>query len=394
MRAVVEGRLDAADPAFQTHIDRCLGCRGCESVCPSGVEYGQLLELARVEAVAAGRQPWLTRILLRIFASKALSRSVMAPARWIRASGLPALLVSRSWGDGVGATARFGLAMVEASRPVAFPATSTSPTAGESGGPGGTSRPSAGDERLRVGVLMGCVQDQLFRRVNEATVRVLEANGMDVVPVASQECCGALHAHSGDLAGARSLAIRNIQAFQDLELDRVAVNAAGCGAAMKEYGHLLEDDPSWAARAVAFSRKVRDISEVLTERPLRAGASMAMTVTVDHPCHLLHAQRLSEPPLEVLKAIPGLEIIPLRNADECCGGAGIYGVTHPDLGARIGGDKVGAVLETAADGIATGNPGCMMQIGAGLRMAGSDMGVWHPVELLDESYRRAGYYSS
>jgi glycolate oxidase iron-sulfur subunit len=245
---------------------------------------------------------------------------------------------------------------------------------------------------VRVGILQGCVQEGLFGRVNDATVRTLRANGYDVVEVLRQDCCGALHAHGGDLDGARRLAGTNIEAFERAEVDAVVVNAAGCGAAMKEYGTLFESDPAFTARAAAFAARVRDVSELLVDAGPRVGAGVPCSLAYDHPCHLQHAQGLGQLPLDVLAAVPGLDVRVIANADECCGGAGIYGMTHPELGGRIGGDKVRAVRDAGADAACTPNPGCMMQIGAGLRLDEAPADVVHPVEILDESYQRAGYY--
>jgi glycolate oxidase iron-sulfur subunit len=228
--------------------------------------------------------------------------------------------------------------------------------------------------------------------VNRATARVLEANGYRIVPAPNQGCCGAIHAHTGDLEGARELARANVAAFRAAGVEVIAVNAAGCGAVMKEYPLLLEEDPDHRHEAEWVGERVKDVSELLHGPHLRRGAPVRVRVTYDAPCHLLHAQGISREPLSLLSSIPDLELAPLEKADECCGGAGIYGITHPELGGEIGGDKVRAVLATGARVVATGNPGCMMQIGAGLRMAGSPVEVMHPVELLDESYRRAGYY--
>ncbi|MGH7449282.1 MAG: heterodisulfide reductase-related iron-sulfur binding cluster, partial [Longimicrobiales bacterium] len=243
--------------------------------------------------------------------------------------------------------------------------------------------------RPRVALLAGCVQESLFARVNRATARVLAANGCEVVSVPAQECCGALDAHAGRLDRARDLARRNIAAFERAGVDTVVVNAAGCGAMMKEYGEQLRHDAAWAERAEAFVRKVRDVSEFLMERPLRRGADVPLRVTYDAPCHLHHGQRIRDAPLQVLDSVPGLERVPLADADECCGGAGLYGVNHPELGGRILSDKVAAIRATGADAVLTPNPGCMMQIGAGLLLAGADTVVLHPIEILDESYRRA-----
>jgi glycolate oxidase iron-sulfur subunit len=245
-----------------------------------------------------------------------------------------------------------------------------------------------------VAVLVGCVQEGLYSRVNRATVRVLEANGFQVVEAPGQGCCGALHAHGGDLERARAMARRNVEAFRASGVDAMVVNAAGCGAAMKEYGHLLEDDPRWSEAAGAVAGRVRDLSELLAEVGPRSGAPVPGTVAYDHPCHLLHAQGVRDAPLQLLAAVPELEVRVVEDASECCGGAGIYGLTHPELGGRIGGDKAAAVSRTGAEAVATPNPGCMMQIGGELRLRGGREGVLHPVELLDESYRRAGYYET
>jgi glycolate oxidase iron-sulfur subunit len=389
MRAVVDGRLDPASDAFRTHIDRCLGCRACEPVCPSGVEYGSLLELAR-DVGARHRPPsFLNRSLLRVFSSSFLRSLFFLGGRLLRASGLAALGARVLPRRGLLGSARLGLAMVASTRPwrgLAGEAGRDSIRPGHSGAP-------VPERRGRVAVLTGCVQEGLYDRVNTATVRVLEANGFEVVPVPGQTCCGALHAHGGDLEGARALARVNVERFIATGVELVVVNAAGCGAAMKAYDHLLShDDPERAKQGRALAGRVRDVNELLASVGPRPGAPVPCTVAVDHPCHLLHAQGVRAAPLGVLAAVPGVEARVVADADECCGGAGIYGLTHPELGGRIGGDKVAAVRAAGADVVATANPGCMMQIGAGLRLEGAPEGVVHPVELLDESYRRAGYY--
>ena len=261
------------------------------------------------------------------------------------------------------------------------------------GGPQGSQRSELLGGNARTGMLTGCVQDGLLGRVNRATARVLEVNGFQVVEVSGQGCCGAIHSHIGDLEGARELARQNIRAFEAMELDFIAVNAAGCGAAMKEYSHLLAEDPGFRERAQAVASRVRDVSELVGRAGLLQGGDLPLKVTYDAPCHLLHAQRVAEEPLILLNSIPGLELVPLKGHDECCGGAGIYGITHTDMGGRISHDKVEAILETGAQLVATGNPGCMMQIGAGLMMAGAPVDVVHPIELLDESYRRGRFYT-
>jgi glycolate oxidase iron-sulfur subunit len=238
------------------------------------------------------------------------------------------------------------------------------------------------------------VQAGLFKHVNSATERVLRANGYEVVPVVGQGCCGALHTHAGDLERARELARRNIEAFAAAEVDVIAVNAAGCGSAMKEYGHLLSHDFAYTGSADDLASKTRDVSELLVDGASgpRTGAPLPLRVTYDAACHLCHAQKLRDEPKALLRAIPELDLVPLPGEEECCGGAGIYGMTHPELGGRIGSDKVAAVLGTGASVVATANAGCMMQIGGGLLLEGSRTRARHPIELLDESYRRAGFY--
>jgi glycolate oxidase iron-sulfur subunit len=407
MRAVVEERLDPGSGAFQMHIDRCLGCRACETVCPSGVEYGSLLELARSESAAARRPPLVTRGILALFASHLATRVALVAALAFRLTGLPALGVRLLPRRGPLGRIRFGLAMLAASDPWrrsgrkrrrSDDATVESRVSVlEPGRPGDGAvqaepRPRRGAVVPKVALLDGCVQRWLFAPTNAATVRVLQVNGCRVERVRGQGCCGALHAHGGDLRAARALARRNVDAFTMADVDVIAVNAAGCGAAMKEYGHWLADEPMYATRARWVAGRVRDVTEVLAERGPVTGAPLPLTATWDAPCHLVHGQRVSRQPKAVLGAIDGLSLKPLEGEEECCGGAGIYGLTHADLGGRIGRDKVEAVRRTGAELVVTANPGCAMQIGAWLRADGSRARVAHVVEVLDESYRRAGYY--
>jgi glycolate oxidase iron-sulfur subunit len=389
MRAVVDGRLDAGSDAFQTHIDRCLGCRACETVCPSGVEYGQLIELARDVATKHRPPSVLTRLLLVIFSSVPIRRVFFFGGTLVQASGLAALTARLLPGRGVLGSARLGMAMLAATAPWKGLRRGAPATGGAAAAPSGAAPPRRG----RVAILEGCVQEGLYGRINAATVRVLEANGFEVVKVRGQDCCGALHAHSGDLEGARALARLNVETFEASGVELVVVNAAGCGASMKEYKHLLSREPAYAARAAALSAKVRDVHEILAEVGPRPGAPVPCRVAFDYPCHLLHAQRIQQAPLTMLAAVPGAEVTVIDDAAECCGGAGIYGITHPELGGRIGADKIASVRRAHCDVVATPNPGCMMQIGAGLILEGAPEGVMHPVELLDESYRRAGFYA-
>lgn len=421
MGAVVEGRLSPASDAFQTHIDRCLGCRACEPVCPSGVEYGVLLEAARESIFRARKTPAMVGMLLAVFSSRRWTSWSMRLARVVRGLGMAGRAARLMPANRFFHPIRFGLAMLDASRERQFPVASPSGFAapdGSADGSAGDGSPEAGlpdagssddpssdgaarwreGSRGRVAILRGCVQAGLFARVNDATERVLRANGYEVVEVSGQGCCGALHTHAGDAAEARELARANVQILGSAQVDFIAVNAAGCGAALKEYGHLLEADEEYKQTAADLAASTRDISELLTGDTLQAGDSLRVgaplpaRVTYDAACHLCHAQGLREEPRVLLEAIPELVVLPLQDEEECCGGAGIYGVTHAELGGQIGADKVSAVLATGAEIVATGNPGCMMQIGAGLLLEGSDVIACHPVELLDESYRRAGFY--
>lgn len=372
MRSVYEGSLDVASESVTTHIDRCLGCRACETACPSGVPYGHLLEATRATIAARRPLPRVARIILSTFEQPTLLRLAMLGGRVLRATGI-ARLLSRLPGR-----AGFGMAMLSsttrrrkyASAPVA-------------------SGSANAEARGTVALLTGCVMEGLFARTNRATERTLAANGYQLVAAGGQRCCGALHAHAGDAAGAQRLARQNVAAFEQSGADFICVNAAGCGAAMKEYGQLLADDPHWRDRAGAVAAKVRDVSELLAAAGPRPGGAIAARVAYDAPCHLLHAQRVSTPPLAVLHAIPGLELVPLAESEVCCGSAGIYNLVEPETSDLVLRRKL-ANIEAAAPGvIATGNPGCLMQIGAGLLRAGSKVSVVHPVDLLDESYAAA-----
>jgi glycolate oxidase iron-sulfur subunit len=246
----------------------------------------------------------------------------------------------------------------------------------------------AASPRPRVALFRGCVMDELFGHVHDATARTLRANGYDVVEVGGQACCGALHEHAGDRAGAEALARRNVRVFAGAA-DYVVVNSAGCGALLKDYGHLLG-----SGDAAALAAKVRDVSELLAAAGPRPGAPLPLDVAYDAPCHLQHAQRVQEPPLAVLRAIPGLRLRLLPGSDRCCGSAGIYSVLHPEMARQVLDAKIASFRDAAPrpDVVATGNPGCLMQIGGGLRAAGLAIEARHPVELLDRSYRLAGLY--
>ena len=365
MRELVEGGLSVDDPSVHTHIDRCLGCRACETACPSGVPYGQLLEATRATLNLSRPIPPVARLILGVFARPRLLAVALAASRLFRATRLPALL-SRAIGGRLG----FSLAMLASTTP----AVPRRPYAARGTGVRGTAA-----------VLTGCVMEGLFTETNRATERVLVENDYALASAPGQRCCGALHAHAGDLETARALARANVEAFERSGADYVAVNAAGCGAMMKEYGHLLQDDPAWHERAAALATHVRDVSELLAAAGPKPGGALPLAVTYDAPCHLLHAQRVVSPPLAVLAAVPALRLAPLTDADQCCGSAGIYNLIEPDVSNAVLEPKLANIRGTGAPLVATGNPGCMMQIGAGLRRAGIAARSVHPVDLLDAS---------
>lgn len=393
MRAVAEGRLDPAGDAFQTHMDRCLGCRACEPVCPSSVPYGSLLESARQVARAARPARERTggpalEAMLHVFRRPMILRASLAGARLARALGLPRLARRLAPSGPTGRATKFAAAMLEASGGPKKPDGAPKKPAGRTPGAAvGEGRVEIREGGPRVALLPGCVQGSLFSRVVDASERVLARNGCTVVRMGAGRCCGALHAHAGDHDGSVALARARIAEAERLGVDLVATDAAGCGAAMKEYGEWLSEDAEWAARAAAFSARVRDVTEILADLGPVPGGELRRRVAYDPPCHLRHAQRADTATERVLAAIPGLEVRTVVDPDACCGGAGIYGMTHPELGGAIGERKVSEVRATGAPCVATGNPGCMMQIGAGLILTGSEMDVVHPVELLDESYR-------
>jgi glycolate oxidase iron-sulfur subunit len=367
MRALLEGTLPPENESVQKHIAQCLGCRSCETVCPSGVPYGHMLEATRATLARYRPIPFVARVILSAFERPWLLSLAMAGGRISRRLRVSRLL-SRLPG-------RFGfaMAMLESTRRSARQ----------------TSAPIASDgHRGRTALLTGCVMEGLLSDINRATERVLVANDYGLEAVEGQRCCGALHAHAGDDGAARRLAKRNIEAFERANVDYICVNAAGCGAMMKEYGHLLADDAAWRERAERISAKVRDVSELLAAAGPRHGGPVRTRVAYDAPCHLMHAQRIVAPPLDVLRAIPELDLLPLNESDMCCGSAGIYNLVEPDVSDVVLDRKLANIAASGADTVATGNPGCLMQIGAGLIRARSHVNAVHPVELLDASYSK------
>jgi glycolate oxidase iron-sulfur subunit len=381
MRALERGEMSSADSALLEHLDGCLGCRGCEPACPSGVGYGRGLEAAREQLFAQRGLSLLARAVLGVFRYRALWRGLFTLARLFRATRLPgALAGSGRLGLSMGMLASSG----ELRQRLEWTGTESRERSEEDENSLPLPPPSS-----TVAIFRGCVMDTLFRHVHAATRRTLEANGYRVVEVPGQVCCGALHEHAGDRPAARALAEANVRALAGAA-DYIVVNSAGCGALLKDYGHLLGTSD---ASAVAAS--VRDVSELLAERGPRPGAPLEVEVAYDAPCHLQHAQRVHEAPLALLRAIPELRLRLLPGSDQCCGSAGIYSVLRPQMARQVLETKIAALraaTKPAPDLIVTGNPGCIMQIGAGLRAAALPIRVAHPVELLDLSYSAAGFY--
>ena len=383
MRAVGEGRLANDSPTFERHIDRCLGCRACEQVCPAGVEYGQLLEAARGELFQSGPPRGFSYGVLRfalkhVWLHPARLRLAFRGARLFRDSGLARLLRKSGLAKLISKRIEFALALLETS----------SPKVGIQSSATNNINPATVGEAF---LFTGCVGSGLFSRVNAATARVLAVNGFAVDAPSKQVCCGALHAHAGDLEGARQLARQNIAAFADSETP-IVTNAGGCGAMLASYGHLLAGDADFAAQSQQFSARVRDVSQQLETVTIEQASEMTEAVTYDASCHLLYGQHAGEAPLSMLGASGQLNFARLEGSERCCGGAGIYNLMEADLSSQVLSEKLANIRATGAKVLATGNPGCQMQIGAGALLAGMDLRTCHPVELLDEAYARAGKY--
>jgi glycolate oxidase iron-sulfur subunit len=378
IKALAEDRIGLGDSAV-AHLTLCLDCRACETVCPAGVPYGQLIEAARarIERERPGSP------LRRAF-------------RWLNLG----LLLGRPWALGLAAAAlrvyqvsglqalarRSGLVRL---LPAPLPAWEAllpplPPRAERAPLPPLT--PAEGERRGRVALLTGCVQAVAFAAHNRATARVLAKNGWEVVVPAGQGCCGALNAHAGDHARAVAMARHTIESFERAEADAVVVNTSGCGAHMKGFATLLAGEAGWAERARRFARTVQDLSELLARTPLRGPlARIEMTVTYHDPCHVVHGQKIRRQPRELLAQIPGLRVVALAESDWCCGSAGLYNLTQPEMAGRLRERKLRHIAATGADAVVTANPGCILQIQAGLRERGAPTRVLHLVELLDRA---------
>ena len=406
MRALGEGRVEPTD-TFVRHVALCLDCRACEAACPSGVKFGKLMEATRAEIVTRRPSSFGGRLLRRLvfrelFPHPARLALVGGLLRAYQQLGLPWL---------VRATRARLATSAWAEQAAEDPTTHTSPLwrlleaerllprlSGRFFRTGGVVRPR-GPARRQVAFFAGCVMRLAFAETNRATVRVLARNGCAVDTPAGQICCGALHVHAGEREPAKALARRNIAAFEASGsasgAGAIVVNAAGCGAALKEYGELLAHDPAWAERARAFSARVRDLSELLAELPLDPPrARLAARVTYQDACHLVHAQRIREQPRQLLRAIPGLDLVEMADGDRCCGSAGIYNLTEPELASTFGAQKADNALATAADLVVSANPGCLIQLQSILRDRRSPTRAVHLADLLDAAYRAERPYNA
>ena len=374
-----DGR-DTSSASFVQHIDTCLGCMACVTACPSGVQYDSLLEAARPQVEREARRGagdrLFRRMIFAMFPHPGRLRALSWPLglyqklgiqRLVQSTGLLALLPTRLQ------------AMERLLPPITFGAADLPARI-----------PAQGAQRKRVALLLGCVQRVFFANVNAATARVLAAEGCEVVVPQTQACCGALAEHAGEEEAAMAAARKLIDAFEGAGADTIVVNAAGCGSAMKRYGHLLRNDAAYAAKAKAFGARCKDISEVLAElEPRAARGTVRLKAAYHDACHLQHAQGVRAQPRRLLQSIPGVEVREIPESEICCGSAGIYNLLEPEAAAALRDRKVRNILRTDAEVIVSGNPGCLLQIATGLEAAGKPKPILHLVEVLDRSIREA-----
>jgi glycolate oxidase iron-sulfur subunit len=376
MLQVDAGRLALGD-SFVTHIDRCLGCLNCQTACPSGVQYGSLLERTRSQIEENYQRPWLQRKLREHFYSRVLpSFSKLARSaklvRFYQRSGLQNIARTS------GLLKLLGVEEIDALSPRIESDFSFRDL--------GRTYPAEGVRRGRVALLIGCISSVAFAELNRATIRVLNKNGIEVCIPQEQSCCGALHAHAGLLDMARAQARKNIDAMLRPEIDAIVSNAAGCGATMKEYADLLEHDPQYAERAKQFVAKARDVTEYLAAVGLtEPKRRLKSRVTYSDPCHLAHAQGVRKQPRELLKAI-GVELVEMPRADSCCGSAGVYNVVQNEISMKVLDEKMEYVSMVEPEIVVTANVGCMLQLAAGAKRKGLKTKVNHVIELLDQAY--------
>ncbi|PYM30057.1 MAG: glycolate oxidase [Candidatus Rokuibacteriota bacterium] len=368
MRAVAEGRLDVTE-TYTHHLDLCLGCRACETACPAGVPFGSLLETARAEIERGGRRPLRRRLLeafiFGVFPHPHRLAIVLGLLRRYRRWGLQALVRRSGLLRRIPPLAAMDALLHDIPRTDGAPPEFLA---------------ARGRALGRVALLTGCVQRHLFADVNHDTMRLLALAGWDVVAPREQGCCGALELHGGRLDAFRARA-RALAATLPSDVDWIVTNAAGCGSALRDYGHWVDED---ATRRVAA--RSRDVTELLVEADLPLG-SLPLTVTYHDPCHLAHGQRVRTAPRALLGRIPDLAVVPLADSDLCCGSAGVYNVLEPEMADRLLALKIARIVETGARTVVTGNPGCLMQIARGARARGLDLELVHPVTLLARAMR-------
>ena len=382
MVEVSEGRSPISDDYIE-HIELCLACRACETACPSGVQYGRLIEGALAQIETASRKSMPQRLVRwlaynKLLRSPLLLKAVGLGLLFYQRSGLDQMMRESDFLNSLGRLGELAQLAPQAQAPFFFSSI-------------GKVFPAEGATKHRVALMAGCMQNIFFSRLNEATVRVLRKNGCEVTVPAEQECCGALQVHAGLRAIGREQAKRNIAALESGGFDAIITNTAGCGSVLKEYPDLFEHDPEWHERAEGFAGKMRDVSEFLASIDLNTDfGRLERTVTYQDSCHLLHGQKVSTPPRQMIQAIPGVRLHELPMSEICCGSAGVYNVEHTDISMSLLEDKMRMIESTRADTIVTANPGCMLQLQAGTRLFSRPLPVLHVVELLDQAYKAAG----
>ena len=379
MKMVLEGQVPL-NQTFVNHMDNCLGCMACLTACPSGVKYDRLIEATRAQIERnyprTLKERLLRKLIFEIFPRPDRLARMLPLMRIYQRSGLQ-WLVRKS---GALTLLPRNIRAIEALMPAVPPSTLDSALP--------EVRPANGERRLRVGLLLGCVQRVFFPHVNAATARVLAAEGCEVITPKDQACCGALMVHAGEEQKALDLARKMIDTFERAQIDVIAINAGGCGSNMKDYAILLQEDAKYAERARAFSAKCRDITEILAQLEPRATRQpLRCAVAYHDACHLQHAQNIRQQPREVLKTIPGLEIVEVAEAALCCGSAGIYNLIRPEPAKELGTRKLNNLLAASPDMIVSGNPGCLLQLRSEMKAAGRRVPVLHTVELLDAAIR-------
>ena len=376
MKLALEGKTEMNE-SWVSHFDSCLGCVACMPACPSGVDYGKLIEATRAQIERNYQRPAAEKLHRRFLFEAFTNPGRMKFLRWpllaYQKSGLQAALRALS----VFKALPKSIAAMDALLPTASPIE-----------PVANLTPAQGEQRKRVGLLLGCVQRTFFSHVNAATVRVLAAEGCEVVAPPEQTCCGALFVHSGEEERAQELARKTIDAFEKADVETIVINAAGCGSNVKEYGHLLRDDPDYAERAKSFAAKCKDISEILAELPPRAERKpLNARVAFHDSCHLQHAQGVRLQPRSLLQQIPGTQVLEIPESPICCGSAGIYNLVQPEAATELGDRKARLIAPLQPDVVATGNPGCILQLQSALAKANQRIPVVHTIQLLDASIR-------